>query len=175
MIYVEKSKRYYHASKCIEAYNKTQEETAKENEQWDLLNKYIVALHDLVLLPKVNIFRLKDLRAGFEVKNGKRVRKYRTGPDYELMLDAYKLADKSIKWNITNTLKGNNDVGAINYCMSIMMGSLNEAYVRRKRREKNEVQRIIDQGSNQQYHYTDLKTIEYTKKETSNDISSFLD
>lgn len=131
-------KRYYHPGSCLETYKKQQEKTNKENEQWDKLYQYIVSLHDLLLLPKPNILRLKDLRAGFEVKDGKRIRKYRTGPDYELMLDAYRLAEDSIKWCIANTLKGSNDIGAINYCMSIMINKLNEAYARRKSRMRQE-------------------------------------
>lgn len=173
MVFVEKSKRYYHVGSCIESHNKAQEETDRENEQWDKLYKYIANLHDLLFLPKENIFRLKSLRAGFEVKNGKRVKKYRTGPDYELMLDAYKLAEDSIRWNITNTLKGNNDIGAISYCISIMINKLNEAHVRRRKRialqseyEKNAV--TLENKS------IDKPEKPKVKKQDDMDITSFL-
>lgn len=172
MTYEEKSKRYYHNDGCYEQLKKQQEETKIENEQWDKLYKYIVDLHDLLLLPKDNIYRLKSLRAGFEVKNGKRVRKYRTGPDYELMLDAYKLADDSIRWCISNTLKGNNDVGAINYCISIMINKLNEAYARRKNRlrQQEEIMNNLTIKNNR-----DTEEVVYRPQKNSNsDISEFL-
>ncbi|WP_211747940.1 hypothetical protein [Paenibacillus sp. Marseille-Q4541] len=168
----EKSKRYYH-DKCYEQYKIKQEETKIENEQWNKLYQYIVGLHDLLLLPKGNIMRLKELRAGFEIKDGKRVRKYRTGPDYELMLDAYKLADSSIRWCIANTLKGSNDVRAINYCISIMMNSLNEAFARRKNRLRQQEEIRQDLG-NQNNLYIETEVVYKAKNKNNNDISNFL-
>ncbi|MNH98286.1 hypothetical protein D3C73_510050 [compost metagenome] len=141
MIYDEQTKRHYHQLACYDNMLKDRESTRIENEQWDALYQYIIKLHDLVVLPKGNITRLKDLRAGYIMKNGKQVRQWRTGPDFSLMLDAYKLAENDIKWCIANKLDNSNDIKAINYCMSIMINKLNEANDRRKRRRVIEKQK----------------------------------
>ncbi len=165
----EEDKRYYHLEYCHGKYLKLKTETAKENQEWDKLYQYIIKLHDILLLPKGNITRLKDLRAGYEVKQGKRVRKWRNGPDFGLMFDAYVLAEDSIKWCINHKLDGSNDVKAINYGISIMIDKLNEAFVRRRNRERQLQERILNK------EVTVIEEISYTPKRTnSNDISDFL-
>jgi len=133
----EVDKRYYHKEYCHERWKVKKEATRIENQQWDDLYQYIIKLHDIIILPDGNRNRLRDLRAGFVYKDGKRVREYRTGPDYGLMLEAYYLAENSIKWNITNKLDDSNSVKAINYCISIMKDNLNEAFARRKKKEQS--------------------------------------
>lgn len=140
MIYDDRTKRYYHSPLCHTQLMKEHELTRRENEQWDDLFQYIMNLHDLVVLPKGNITRLKDLRAGYIMKDGKKVRQWRTGPDYALMLDAYKLAENSIKWCIVNKLNGSKDTRAINYGISIMIDKLNEANNNRKARIKSKAE-----------------------------------
>jgi hypothetical protein len=136
----EEDKRYYHNEYCHDRYYKDKEATRIENEQWDDLYQYIIKLHDLVVLPKGNIARLKELRAGFVMKDGKKVRQWRTGPDYSLMMEAFQLAEGSIKWCIVNKLDGSNDTKAINYGISIMIDKLNEAFARRKKKVGKEKQ-----------------------------------
>ncbi|MGV2887200.1 hypothetical protein [Paenibacillus taichungensis] len=165
----EEDKRYYHLEYCHDKYLKLKAESVKESQEWDKLYQYIISLHDIILLPKGNITRLKDMRAGYENKNGNRIRKWRAGPDFGLMLDAYVLAEDSIKWNLANTLDGSNDVREINYCISIMIGKLNEAFVRRRNRERQ----VQEQKLNKEV--TIIEEISYTPKKTnSNDISDFL-
>ncbi|MCP1184960.1 hypothetical protein [Paenibacillus sp. 1781tsa1] len=168
----EEDKRYYHVEYCHGKYLKLKAETVKENQEWDNLYQYIIKLHDILLLPKGNITRLKDLRAGYETKNGKRERKWRTGPDFGLMLDAYVLAEDSIKWNLTNTLDGSNDVRAINYCISIMIGKLNEAFARRKNRI--EQMKIIKKTTNQDKEIISSSINNKIIKKDDMDISDFL-
>lgn len=130
----EEDKRYYHKEFCHDKWKKEKEATRVEVQQWDDLYQYIIKLHDGIVLPKGNITRLKDLRAGFDTRYGKRERRYRTGPDYALMIEAYKLAEDSIKRCINNKLDGSNDTRAINYGISIMIDKLNDAFTRRKRK-----------------------------------------
>lgn len=125
-------KRFYHKEHCHPKLLKEKEVKKRENEQWDALYQYIIKLHDLVVLPTGNITRLQDLRAGYTMRDGKKVRQWKTGPDFALMLDAYKLAEESIKWCIINKLDSGNDVKAINYGISIMIDKLNEANAIRK-------------------------------------------
>ncbi|OMD76844.1 hypothetical protein [Paenibacillus odorifer] len=167
----EEDKRYYHLEYCHDKWKKDKEATKIENQQWDDLYQYIINLHDVIVLPKGNITRLKDLRAGFITKDGKRIRQYRTGPDYTLMLEAYQLTENSIKWCIVNKLDGSSDTKAINYGLSMMIGKLNEAFARRKNRSRQLEQIEIDKESKNTYDL-DIKYV--TKKATSNDISDFL-
>lgn len=141
LIYDEQTKRHYHTIACYDNMLKEREATRIENEQWDELYQYIIKLHDLVVLPKGNITRLKDLRAGYIMKDGKKVKQWRNGPDFALMMDAYRLAEKDILWCIKNKLDDSSDVKAINYCMSIMINKLNDANDRRKRRKEIEKQK----------------------------------
>ncbi|MGM1044763.1 MAG: hypothetical protein ACQEXX_01315 [Bacillota bacterium] len=169
-------KRYYHKEYCHPKHIKDKAATKRENEQWDDLYQYIINLHDLVVLPKGNITRLKDLRAGYVTKKGSKVRPWRTGPSFELMLDAYKLAEDSIKWCIANKLDGSNDVKAINYGISIMIDKLNEANERRKNKQK---QKIAEQRVEKQEQKKDQGYNFYINKNNKNknddiDISSFL-
>ncbi|WP_405169413.1 hypothetical protein [Paenibacillus sp. FSL H3-0286] len=170
----EVDKRYYHKEYCHGKWKANKEATRIENQQWDDLYQYIIKLHDIVVLPKGNITRLKDLRAGFDTKSGKRERKWRTGPDYELMLDAYKLSEDSVRWNIANKLDGSNSVKAINYCISIMIDKLNEAYAKRKKKEQS-----IEQFERTKATTDDkeIRHINFNNKNTKTDemdISSFL-
>ncbi|WP_237391839.1 hypothetical protein [Paenibacillus dendrobii] len=146
--------------------------TQKENEEWDDLYQYIIKLHDLVVLPKGNITRLKDLRSGFVMKNGKKVKQWRTGPDFNLMLDAYKLSEDSIRWCIKNKLDGSNDVKAVNYGISIMIDKLNEANERKKNRQRQLEQ--IQLESKNTKGITNYEVIYKPKSENDNDISEFL-
>ncbi|RXZ77962.1 hypothetical protein EBB07_28290 [Paenibacillaceae bacterium] len=131
-------KRYVCIEGCNNKYIEQREYTAKELEKWDELFLYVKELHQLIEMPKAIIIRLQALRNGYDVVKGKREKRFKMGAEYSLMLEAYALADDSIQWCIKNKLRGSNDVRAINYCISIMIGELNEAWLRRKKREKFE-------------------------------------
>ncbi|QWU14260.1 hypothetical protein SAMN04487895_101554 [Paenibacillus sophorae] len=169
----EEDKRYYHKEYCHDRWLKDREATRIENEQWDALYQYIIKLHDIIVLPKGNITRLKDLRAGYLMKNGQKVRQWRTGPDYGLMLEAYLLADDSIKWCIVNKLDGSKDTKAINYGISIMIDKLNEAFARRKRKKEHEKQ-IRKTTTQDKTIKQELKSKNTYINNDDMDISSFL-
>ncbi|PZT57367.1 hypothetical protein [Paenibacillus silvae] len=170
----EEDKRYYHLEYCHSKYLKLKTETAKENQEWDKLYQYIIKLHDILLLPKGNITRLKDLRAGYEVKQGKRVRKWRTGPDFGLMLEAYKLAE-SVNRTAINTKIGQwADIQQVNYTITTMLGYLNDAYKNRQNKAKqvsleNRVQAL--ESKKDQNLKNNYKPV---KKNDELDISEFL-
>lgn len=167
----EEDKRYYHVEYCHDRYLRDKEATRIENQQWDDLYQYIIKLHDIIVLPKGNITRLKDLRAGFDTKSGKRERKWRTGPDFGLMLEAYKLAEDSIKWCIVNKLDGSNDTKAINYGISIMIDKLNEAFARRKSKQRQQEYALINKDTENK----EIEELVYKPKNVSlNSIVDFL-
>lgn len=170
----EEDKRYYHVEYCHEKYLKLKAETAKENQEWDKLYQYIIKLHDIVLLPKGNITRLKDLRAGYETKSGKRVRKWRTGPDFDLMFEAYKLAESANR-NAINTKIGNwADIQQINYTITTMMGHLNDAFKIKQNiaKQKAAEARVTTLESKKDQSFSNAKVVKSKNDEL--DISLFL-
>lgn len=172
MIY--ENKRFYHREHCHQKFLSNKEVTQRENQQWDNLFQYLLRLHDVIVLPTGNISRLQDLRAGYTMKNGKKIRQWKSGPDFALMLDAYKLAEDSIKWCITNKLNGSNDVKAINYCISIMIDKLNEANEFRKNTLKHEQAQLrVDAQESKKDQNTYIHKNNKNKKDNL-DISDFL-
>ncbi|OZB98130.1 hypothetical protein [Paenibacillus sp. XY044] len=165
-------KRFYHKEVCYKKYLDAKAATKRENEEWDKLYQYIIALHDLVVLPTGNITRLKELRAGYLIKNGEKVRQWRTGPSFELMYEAYQLAEESIRWCIANKLDGSNDTKAINYGISIMIDKLNEANQIRKSKKNQE--RAQKQVAAQESKKDQSFKNNYNKKSDDLDISAFL-
>ncbi|MFI2856912.1 hypothetical protein ACH6EH_07200 [Paenibacillus sp. JSM ZJ436] len=172
MIYDEKEKRYYHKGDCHNGLLKEREVTRRENEQWDALYQYVIKLHDLVVLPTANIVRFQDLRAGYTYKNGEKERQWKTGPGFDLMLEAYKLAEDSIKWCITNKLDNSNDTRSIYYCMGIMINKLNEANENRKLRKERESAKLKTTTLDMQITEPEIKEVKIIKDDM--DISSFL-
>lgn len=132
MVKNEKGK-YFHKGKCYEEHLEYREFLKKEKIEWDALYQYIVDLHKLLVVPKSIITRLQGLRNGEDLKRNK---KYKMGAEYSLILEAYLLAEKDIKWAIANKLENKNDVRAINYCISIMIDKLNPAW-RNRQKSKN--------------------------------------
>lgn len=167
-------KRYYHKEFCHEKYLKLKAETAKENQEWDKLYQYIIGLHDIILLPKGNITRLKDLRAGYENKGGKRERKWRTGPDFSLMLEAYKLAE-SVNRTAINTKIGQwADIQQVNYTISTMLGYLNDAFKYRQNKAKQVSQEKRVQALESKKDQNLKNNYKLVKKSDELDISEFL-
>jgi hypothetical protein len=171
---LEEGKLYFHQGDCHEEYLRHKEFKRIEAEKWDQLYKYLLQLHSAVIIPVANVVRLQALRNGEDIVAGKRVKKYKQGVPYELMLEAYKLAEDSIRWCIKNKLNGSNDVKAINYCISIMIGKLNEAWVRQQNRKRQEEQQRKIQ---EQTTYADMsienKNNTYKKKDEL-DISDLI-
>jgi hypothetical protein len=171
---VQEDKRYYHVEYCHDRWKRDKEATRIENQQWDDLYQYIIKLHDIIVLPKGNITRLKDLRAGFDTKNGKRERKWRTGPDFLLMLEAYKLAEAVNHQSITGKTADWSDVNKVNYTISTMVGYLNDAWSRRQyaQKQKQAAARVETQESHKDQSLKSKNT--YSNKEDELDISDFL-
>lgn len=142
MIYDESKRRYYHKENCYNRFLKQREFTMQENLHWDNLYQYIKELHDLGVIPVSDsvIVRIQNLRAGFLMKNGKKVRQWKNGPPYDLMLEAYQLAEEKIKQSISLKFNGDNSEKAIHYGISIMIGKLLEAQNNRKKKAKNSVE-----------------------------------
>jgi len=165
---------YFHAGKCHNDFLKHKKFKAKELKAWDKLYRYILNLHGIIILPRGNIYRLQKLRNGVEIINGKEVQRYKKGVPYQVMLLAYQLAEKDIKWAIKNRLNGSVDVKAINYCISIMMNKINEAFniIKQKKEHEQKVQEMKRET------FIGDMSLDYKKqninKKDDKDISDFL-
>lgn len=165
---------YFHVEECHQTYIDHCNFKKSELEKWDRLYKFILSLHNIIVLPKANVIRLQALRNGEDIQNGQRVKKYKQGADYDLMYEAYLLAEKDIRWSIQNKLNENNDAKSINYCISVMLGKLNEAW---KNRKINEEKEVLKARMLNTYEVNDMSLdteVNYKKKKTKNDISNLL-
>lgn len=137
-------KKYYHIIKCYDEHIQECEFKKRDFEKWCELYEYLKSLHDVPDLPPWNIKRLQELRNGFDFKSGKKYQRYKMGAEYDLMLEAYKLAEEKIQWFIRNVL-GKQDTkkaDEINACITIMCNYLSDAWKARKEKEKKEKERI---------------------------------
>lgn len=165
-------KRWYHNKDCLEKKIKEKEFKLKELEQWDQLYQYIKKLHDLINLPPQLITRLQDLRNGQVFKNGSKVKLYKSGIEYDIILEAYKLASKNIEYSLKNKLDNSKDNRALNYCFSIMLGEINNVWENKKRKIKREEDMIREKEKNKPLN---MNQPTYKKNYSDNDISIFLD
>lgn len=179
MIFDEKSKRWYCQDECFEVLGKQREWQQKETREWNELFEYIKELHDVVTLNQSTINQLRDLRAGYVLdKNRERRRGWANGPSYGVMLEAYKLAENKIKKALNTTLERDKSDGAINYCLKIMIGEINQvAENRRNRKRQEEAIAIAQQKEAVKDSYNQNRPTETfvpKKKVDKKDISSFL-
>jgi len=138
--------KYVHSDKCYTEYIEQRKVINHENDLWGQLYEYVRRLHGLIIsdeekldVPIQIITRLKSLRNGRHINaQGEVIKTFKMGATYDLILDAYKLADKDIQWSIQYKLGGSNDAKAMSYCLSIMVDNLNEAWMNKQKISKNE-------------------------------------
>jgi hypothetical protein len=170
----ERNKKYYHIELCHDEYLKERELQVIENQQWSELYEYIKILHNVITVPSRNTKRLQELRHGNDIKDGKKFKRYRSGISYDLILEAYILADEKIKWFIDYVLKNGNNPSDINGCITVMLDNgLNAAWKARQDKQKNDE---IKEKMQQQTETKDM-TVEVEsnyKKKKKGDISNLL-
>jgi hypothetical protein len=181
MIRTEKGE-YYHQGECYEKHLEHKAFIEKENEEWDALYQYVKELHGLVVVPKAIVVRLQALRNGEDVRRGKKIKRYKMGAEYSLMLEAYLLAEKDIKWAIVNRLDNKNDVQAINYCISIMINKLNQAWKNRQKKkeakyENKRIEKQIEEMSEVAKRVREIQSglSTNTQNDSDIDITTLLD
>ncbi|GFN32457.1 hypothetical protein [Paenibacillus xylaniclasticus] len=139
------NRRYVHTEKCLEIYEQQEELKKKEKLDWSNLYEYIKELHGLIEVPTRNIKRLHELRNGYDFVEGKKVKRYKQGADYALMLEAYKLQEEKIRWFIRDVLHDGKDASDINKCISLMLNGLNTAW--KNRQDKIKQQERIEKAT----------------------------
>jgi hypothetical protein len=174
-------KKYYHTEKCYEKHVQDCEFRRKDFQKWCELYEYLKVLHDVPDLPPWNIKRLQELRNGFDFKSGKKYQRYKMGAEYDLMLEAYKLAEEKIYWFIRNVLDKKNTKKAdeINACITIMCNYLSDAWKAKKEKElkEKEKERLLQQTKTKDTAVDieiNYKTKSQNKQKDEMDISDLL-
>jgi hypothetical protein len=155
-------KGYIHLA-CISDFEIDQKKKNEENQQWKNLFEYLKEIHNALTIPPRNIKRLREIK---EEKN----------ITYDLILEAYKKCEHSMKWFIENVLKGNCDAEGINACITFMLNKgLNSAWQDRenKRKQQEQIQKQIEKKIDED---KDLKTNNTYKNNNKDemDITAFL-
>lgn len=99
MYEVKKPRRYFH-KECYEMFIKEQEQREKDLMELDELYQYLLRLHNINLLDGRMMEKIQDLRNGSIKINGKKIKKYKQGVSYSLMLETYKHFDQRIDYII---------------------------------------------------------------------------
>lgn len=100
MICIEKGKekitrRYFH-NECHIEFLQEKEAKEKDLKELDDLYKYLLKLHSLELLDGRMMEKIQDLRNGSIKINNKKIKKYKQGVPYSLMLDTYRYLGEQI-------------------------------------------------------------------------------
>ncbi|MFD0587660.1 hypothetical protein ACFQZE_06570 [Paenibacillus sp. GCM10027627] len=168
------NKRFVHTEKCLDIHNEREEKQKQENIEWSNLFEYIKELHGIIAIPTRNIKRLHQLRDGNDIVNGKTEKRYKQGPSYGLMLEAYKLQEDKIKWFISSVLNDGKDASDINKCISMMLNGLNTAWqvrqtkIKLEKQIKNELSKTFEKDMS----FPDATNIK--KRRDDGDISHLL-
>ena len=176
MIKTEKD-GYFHEGECYQKHLEHRTFIEKENEEWDELYRYVKQLHgypDGIPLPTMPVARLKALREGYDIIGGKREKKkWKQGATFSLMLAAYKLKEKDIKWFIHNVLNDQCDAASISKCITLMLKGLGEAWrLEQKKKEKEvEKEKVLSEVKKEELIFKEIK---YKKKTDDMDISDLL-
>lgn len=174
MIKEEKDARHYHINKCHQEYIEQENKQAIENQNWSNLYEYIKELHGLINVPTRNIKRLKELRNGFDIKEGNKIQRYKQGAEFDLMLEAYKIQEDKIKWFIRSVLNDGKDASDINKCISMMLSSLNTAWQNRQIKIKQEEQLQKEMSKSIDTDMSIDEPIKTKRRKDSGDISHLL-
>lgn len=173
MTFIEKKKRWVHNLECLAEYEWQAEMAKKDNEELTELCNHIAKLHDLVDVPKEMLIRLRMIRRGSDLVKGKEVKKWKNGASFSLLLEAYFLSTDTIHYYLKNKFSDDNrTLNCLNYCLSVAIGNLNDAYGRRQR--KIEMEEIKQRTKETTEDKSLPNTIVYKPKKDEMDISKFL-
>lgn len=161
------SRKYFHKS-CHQDYLNDKEFKKNELEHLDNLYQYLLKLHHIEVLDGRMIQKIQDLRNGTVNLNGKKIKRYKDGIDYQMMLITYQQQEENINRSIKN-MSFDKKWNEFSYCFGIMLRNINDVVIAEKINRKHE-QTISVVGDYQEIKFKD----NYKKKKDEIDISSFL-
>lgn len=158
-------RRYFH-NQCHQEYKSEVELKQKELVELDHLYQYLLKLHSLELLDGRMMEKIQDLRNGSIKVNGSKIKKYKQGVSYSLMLDTYKHLNQKIDY-ILNTMQFQTKWNEFSYIFGTMIKNINSIKQLEKRNEQVNKPKVIDQET------VNLEVRKHNKKDDL-DISDFL-
>jgi hypothetical protein len=170
MICVEKGKekitrRYFH-SECHKEFLQEQELKEKDLKELDALYKYLLKLHSIEVLDGRMMEKIQDLRNGSIKINNKKIKKYKQGITYSLMLDTYKFLNDRID-SIINSMQFQTKWNEFSYMFGTMVNNINTM----KQLEKHSHE--VSQKPTVNKETVDIQ-VKKTTKNDELDISAFL-
>lgn len=161
----KKIRKYFHQD-CHHEFLLEQELKEKELKELDALYMYLLKLHSIELLDGRMMEKIQDLRNGTIKINNNKIKKYKQGVPYSLMLDTYKYLSSTID-NILRTMYFQAKWNEFSYIFGTMVKSINDM----KKFEKH-VQEINEKPT------VNVETVDIQVKKTNKkdelDISAFL-
>lgn len=159
------TRRYFH-NNCYMEFQKEQEIKEKDVKELDVLYQYLLKLHSLDVLDGRMMEKIQDLRNGSIKINNKKIKKYKQGVSFSMMLDTYKFLGERID-SIINTMHFQTKWNEFSYIFGTMVNNINVT----KQMEKHSVEvnqkPIIDKET------VDIQVKKVAKKDEL-DISDFL-
>jgi hypothetical protein len=163
----KKIRKYFHQD-CYDLYKKDKEVKKIEAEKWDNLYQFLLKLHSLDVLDARMIEKLQDLRNGTIKIHNKKIRRYKQGVTYELMLQTYEYIIKRIDYVLLhNSFK--TKWNEFSYVFGMIINNINEV---KMMNERNKI------ASHNNKKVTESDNVEITfknrKKKDELDISDLL-
>lgn len=161
----KKVRRYFH-EECHQEYNRIQELKQKDLQELDVLYQHLLHLHSLELLDGRMMEKIQDLRNGSIKINGQKIKKYKQGISFSLMLDTYKHLNQKIDY-ILNSMQFQTKWNEFSYIFGMMIKNINAIKQLEKRNEQVNKPKVINQET------VNLEVRKHSKKDDL-DISDFL-
>ncbi|GEM_PF-6342435 len=163
----EKMRRRYFHYACHTEYLNDKEKKQKELEEFDKLYNYLLKIHNLEVLNTRMIGKLQDFRNGSISIKGRKIKKYKKGISFQLMLDSYKHAEGKIEYALNN-VTFQNKWNEFSYIFAIMVNNVNEVVQVIKHQEKVKIDKKPIRN------ISDYEVPIKQKKKDELDISEFL-
>jgi hypothetical protein len=166
--------KYFHLD-CIEKYKQEQIFKKVELDQWDCLYKYLLKIHNVDLLDGRMIQKIQDLRNGTITLNGKKIKRFKEGIHYDVILETYERQTQNIEWVIKNK-EFDKKYNEFAYVFSIILNNINDVNESLKVKQKQDEQNVHKMNrAIGDYEDVPVKPHVYRlKKKDEMDISDFL-
>lgn len=129
-------RKYFHPH-CHDLFLNDKEYKRIEADKLKDLYDYLLNLHDLIALDERMMEKIQDLRNGTIKINNKKVKKYKSGVPYELMLQAYQYNANVID-DVMRKMRFEAKWNEFSYMFGIMTKSVNDINIMNIQKEKSD-------------------------------------
>lgn len=164
------TRRYFHRD-CYEKFIKDKEIKQLELKELDELYRYLLKIHEIEVLCSRMIEKIQDLRNGSVKLKGEKIKRYKEGIKYSVMLLSYKQQEENIT-RVLRTKSFETKWNEFSYCFGIMLKTVNDVNVADKLKQKHEIKSA---NYNKYDDYQEINVENKSgKKKDELDISKFL-